>query len=265
MDASLDGWSWSLERGIWRAVQRGSMLHGLTTSSRPELLVKLLPAFNIPSLAGFCLRLCFSRVATLSGLTATPLTPFAGGWARPAAALLRRWRTTSHPSTPSRLHQMPALRLPGGSERQPLLCGADPACPSRAIALEAILLRSGGLLHLALEGARAFTISKTYNAGQVCTSLSQFMVDDSVYDQLVERFLRELKNTKIGNGLLAQSRMAPLATVRRVTAMSNWSRMRSTATVERFSDLGDCVALANASLWGLPVMSLRNQPNWLLK
>lgn len=63
------------------------------------------------------------------------------------------------------------------------------------------------------------TTSKTYNAGQVCTSLRRFNVHDSVYDQFVECFVRDLKDTKIGNGLLAQSRTASLATVRRVTAM----------------------------------------------
>lgn len=141
--------------------------------------------------------------------------------------------------------------------------------------------------------AKISAASKTYNAGQVCTSPTRFMVHDSVYDQFVECFVRELEKTKIGNGLLPQSRMGPLASSRRIAAMTElvadavdggarvatggarfdsqgyfWSPTVLTnvaatakvlftepfgplATVERFSDLTDCVALANASPVGL--------------
>ncbi len=63
--------------------------------------------------------------------------------------------------------------------------------------------------------------SKTYNAGQVCTSPTRFMVHESVYDKFVESFVRELENTRVGNGMLAQSRMGPLASERRIAAMTD--------------------------------------------
>jgi succinate-semialdehyde dehydrogenase/glutarate-semialdehyde dehydrogenase len=141
--------------------------------------------------------------------------------------------------------------------------------------------------------AKSSAISKTYNAGQVCTSPTRFMVHDSVYDAFVSSFVRELEKTKIGDGMIPQTRMGPLASARRVSAMSElvsdavaggariatggarvgdrgyfWSPTVLTdvaptakvlttepfgplATIERFSDLGECITVANASPVGL--------------
>ena len=57
------------------------------------------------------------------------------------------------------------------------------------------------------------------NAGQVCVSPTRFFVHDKVYDNFVGKFIDIAKNTKVGDGLAADTRMGPLANPRRVNAI----------------------------------------------
>jgi succinate-semialdehyde dehydrogenase / glutarate-semialdehyde dehydrogenase len=60
---------------------------------------------------------------------------------------------------------------------------------------------------------------KYRNAGQVCVSPTRFFVHDKVYDNFVGKFIDIAKNTKVGDGLAADTRMGPLANPRRVNAI----------------------------------------------
>jgi succinate-semialdehyde dehydrogenase / glutarate-semialdehyde dehydrogenase len=68
--------------------------------------------------------------------------------------------------------------------------------------------------------AKTSALSKTFNAGQVCTSPTRFYVHSSVYEPFLARFSQELEKTRIGDGLVAESRMGPLANSRRMALMS---------------------------------------------
>lgn len=67
--------------------------------------------------------------------------------------------------------------------------------------------------------AKVSAASKTFNAGQVCTSPTRFMVHESVYDEFTSAFVRELDKAVPGDGMLPKTRMGPLASARRVAAM----------------------------------------------
>ncbi|ALX50041.1 aldehyde dehydrogenase family protein [Lentibacillus amyloliquefaciens] len=49
-----------------------------------------------------------------------------------------------------------------------------------------------------------------FGAGQVCSSGSRILVEDSIHDQFVERFAERAKNIKVGPGDDTQSEMGPL-------------------------------------------------------
>jgi succinate-semialdehyde dehydrogenase / glutarate-semialdehyde dehydrogenase len=71
-----------------------------------------------------------------------------------------------------------------------------------------------------VEGAAKLMGAFKYrNAGQVCVSPTRFFVHDKVYDNFVGRFIDIAKNTKVGDGLAADTRMGPLANPRRVNAI----------------------------------------------
>ncbi|HRK17625.1 MAG TPA: NAD-dependent succinate-semialdehyde dehydrogenase [Hyphomicrobiaceae bacterium] len=63
---------------------------------------------------------------------------------------------------------------------------------------------------------------KTRNAGQVCVSPTRFFVQEKVYDKFVGKFTDLMKNTKVGDGLAADSKMGPLANPRRISAMESF-------------------------------------------
>lgn len=63
------------------------------------------------------------------------------------------------------------------------------------------------------------TTSKFRNAGQICTSPSRYLVQDTVYDRFVEGFVSVAKGLKVGPGMDPQTNMGPLAHKRRVQAM----------------------------------------------
>jgi succinate-semialdehyde dehydrogenase/glutarate-semialdehyde dehydrogenase len=63
---------------------------------------------------------------------------------------------------------------------------------------------------------------KYRNAGQVCVSPTRFFVHDKVYDKFVGQFIDIAKNTKVGDGLEADTKMGPLANPRRVNAIEGF-------------------------------------------
>ena len=60
---------------------------------------------------------------------------------------------------------------------------------------------------------------KFRNAGQVCVSPTRFYVHDSIYDRFVNGFAERMRKVKTGDGLLADTRMGPLANPRRPGAI----------------------------------------------
>ena len=61
--------------------------------------------------------------------------------------------------------------------------------------------------------------SKFRNAGQVCVSPTRFLVQEGVYDKVVDAFTQAAKAVKVGNGLEDGSQMGPLANERRIPVL----------------------------------------------
>ena len=61
--------------------------------------------------------------------------------------------------------------------------------------------------------------SKYRNAGQVCVSPTRFLVQNEVYDRVVESFTTAAKAIKVGNGFEDGVQMGPLANERRIPAL----------------------------------------------
>jgi succinate-semialdehyde dehydrogenase/glutarate-semialdehyde dehydrogenase len=57
------------------------------------------------------------------------------------------------------------------------------------------------------------------NSGQVCTSPTRFLVHESIYARFVERFSRGVAALRVGNGLVRETQMGPLANARAVSSM----------------------------------------------
>ncbi len=60
---------------------------------------------------------------------------------------------------------------------------------------------------------------KYRNAGQVCVSPTRYIVEDSVFDQFRDGFVRRAEAIKVGNGLDDGTQMGPMANPRRPEAM----------------------------------------------
>ncbi|GAB3628378.1 aldehyde dehydrogenase [Pandoraea terrae] len=60
---------------------------------------------------------------------------------------------------------------------------------------------------------------KLRNAGQVCTSPTRFFVQTGIYDRFVTQLTAAMAQTKVGDGLSAESQMGPLASARRLHAL----------------------------------------------
>ncbi len=60
---------------------------------------------------------------------------------------------------------------------------------------------------------------KFRNAGQVCVSPTRFYVEDGIYDAFIKGFAERTKGVKTGDGLSADTKMGPLANVRRPDAI----------------------------------------------
>lgn len=63
---------------------------------------------------------------------------------------------------------------------------------------------------------------KFRNAGQVCISPTRFYVQEGAYDRFVSAFLARTESVKVGDGLLADTKMGPLAQQRRVAAVAGF-------------------------------------------
>ncbi len=63
---------------------------------------------------------------------------------------------------------------------------------------------------------------KFRNAGQVCVSPTRFYVQEGAYERFVEGFVAKTKALKVGDGLLPDTRMGPLAQARRVSAIASF-------------------------------------------
>ncbi|CAH2599978.1 Alpha-ketoglutaric semialdehyde dehydrogenase 1 [Rhodovastum atsumiense] len=70
--------------------------------------------------------------------------------------------------------------------------------------------------------ARILAANKFRNAGQVCISPTRFLVQESVYEDFVGRFVDFARAVKVGDGLQPGTTMGPLANPRRVTAMEGF-------------------------------------------
>jgi succinate-semialdehyde dehydrogenase/glutarate-semialdehyde dehydrogenase len=60
---------------------------------------------------------------------------------------------------------------------------------------------------------------KYRNAGQVCVSPTRYIVQDGIYDRFLAGFTERAKAIKVGDGLLADTQMGPMANARRPDAM----------------------------------------------
>ncbi|UCA44406.1 NAD-dependent succinate-semialdehyde dehydrogenase [Pseudochrobactrum sp. XF203] len=73
-----------------------------------------------------------------------------------------------------------------------------------------------------VEGAvKTLAMSKFRNAGQVCVSPTRFLVQEKVYEQVVESFTEKAKAIKVGNGFDEGVQMGPLANERRIPALES--------------------------------------------
>ena len=64
--------------------------------------------------------------------------------------------------------------------------------------------------------------NKYRNAGQVCISPTRFLVHESVYDKFVDGFKEASENLIVGDGLLPETKMGPLAHDRRLEAIEDF-------------------------------------------
>jgi succinate-semialdehyde dehydrogenase / glutarate-semialdehyde dehydrogenase len=60
---------------------------------------------------------------------------------------------------------------------------------------------------------------KFRNAGQVCVSPTRFYVQDAIYDKFIDGFAQRTAGVKTGSGLDSDTKMGPLANVRRPSAI----------------------------------------------
>ena len=70
--------------------------------------------------------------------------------------------------------------------------------------------------------SKVLAANKFRNAGQVCVAPTRFLVQEGVYDQFVDAFVAIAGKLRVGDGLLPDTRMGPLANPRRVTAMDSF-------------------------------------------
>jgi succinate-semialdehyde dehydrogenase/glutarate-semialdehyde dehydrogenase len=67
--------------------------------------------------------------------------------------------------------------------------------------------------------SRALAAAKFRNAGQVCVSPTRFLVQESVYENFVGKFVAFAEKVKVGDGMDPSTTMGPLANPRRIPAM----------------------------------------------
>ncbi|MDP3135527.1 MAG: NAD-dependent succinate-semialdehyde dehydrogenase [Burkholderiaceae bacterium] len=66
---------------------------------------------------------------------------------------------------------------------------------------------------------KLLSVQKFWNAGQACISPTRLLVQEGVYDSFIEQFVAAARGVRTGDGMLKETRMAPLANVRRLQAM----------------------------------------------
>jgi len=64
--------------------------------------------------------------------------------------------------------------------------------------------------------------NKFRNAGQVCISPTRFLVHEKIYEDFLERFMKNAEAVKVGDGLTSDTTMGPLAHERRLKAMDTF-------------------------------------------
>ncbi|MEU6845540.1 NAD-dependent succinate-semialdehyde dehydrogenase [Streptomyces sp. NPDC046716] len=69
-----------------------------------------------------------------------------------------------------------------------------------------------------VEAARRAARAKFFNAGQVCTSPSRFLVHSSLHDDFAAAFVKATEEIVVGDGLDPATTMGPLANERRLAA-----------------------------------------------
>ncbi len=69
------------------------------------------------------------------------------------------------------------------------------------------------------KAVKVLSMSKFRNAGQVCVSPTRFLVQEKVYDTVVDSFTAAAKAIKVGHGLEEGTQMGPLANERRIPAL----------------------------------------------
>jgi succinate-semialdehyde dehydrogenase/glutarate-semialdehyde dehydrogenase len=72
------------------------------------------------------------------------------------------------------------------------------------------------------SAVKILSANKFRNAGQICVAPTRFLVHEKVFGKFVEGFTQAAKAIKVGDGLDADSRMGPLANIRRVEAMESF-------------------------------------------
>jgi len=69
---------------------------------------------------------------------------------------------------------------------------------------------------------KVLSANKFRNSGQVCVAPTRFLVHEKVYGSFVDKFVTAAKTLKVGDGLEKETRMGPLANMRRVEAMERF-------------------------------------------
>lgn len=69
--------------------------------------------------------------------------------------------------------------------------------------------------------AKEMAASKFRNAGQVCVSPTRFLIQEEVYGQFVDAFVRHTREISVGNGESSGVTMGPLANARRAPALAS--------------------------------------------
>lgn len=69
------------------------------------------------------------------------------------------------------------------------------------------------------EAARLAARAKFFNAGQVCTSPSRFLVHESLIDEFATEFVKAAESVVVGDGLTSGTTMGPLANERRLRSV----------------------------------------------
>lgn len=72
------------------------------------------------------------------------------------------------------------------------------------------------------QSSKLLAAMKMRNAGQLCIAPSRFYVQEKIYDRFLERFTAALAQIKVGDGMLPDTRMGPLAHERRVASMRSF-------------------------------------------